>query len=97
MSFEGSQVSSGVLAEAELLPVRFLAILHVSRQVAPLVIISRLQLLGREDLLLGGHSGDQADGAAHDHPRNSTTPTGRTPLMRTSDAKAVFQVVIGRR
>ena len=93
LSFQSSQVSSGSLAEAPLLSAGFLAIAQLCTQVAPPLIIRRLQILWMEGLLRGSDRCDDANRAAHHVARNSATSPRGSALMRTGDAKTMRQVV----
>src|SRR5260370_36382370 len=73
LSFQSRQVSGGIFAKAELLATSFLTLLQVRTQVAPALIILGLKLLGREALLSGDDSSNDAGGTTDHHAWNGST------------------------
>jgi hypothetical protein len=97
LSFQSSQRGGRIFTEAKLSSTGFLTKLQVGTQLVPAPIIARLQILGREGLLLAGPSLDDANRTTHHHPRNGSPLPCCSPLMDPGQAKAPFQIIVGAR
>jgi hypothetical protein len=90
LSFEASQIGSGVFAKAQLLAARLLTRVQWRSQLAPPTGIARLQISGLQVLAFAGQHSYQPDPAAHPHPWNSPTSAAGSTLVCTSDAKTML-------
>src|SRR5579871_1824724 len=82
-SFNSSQVGGRIFPKAPLLPTRFLALLELSPQLSPALIIPGEQVLHRKDLLFAGHGSHAADRPANHHARNGSPPACGASLVDT--------------
>lgn len=94
MGLKRGEVGSGILAETELLAARFLPCGQARAQLLPRVVLCWAEVSGAEAAPLGGDSGEQADGAAHDETGRGAPAAGGAPLMVARRAEILLQVIV---